>query len=196
VHDAFNILKRAGLILSTQVSKIIALIKQDKLRIDALECVYKLNLPDCYLAAGFLRNLVWDSLHHKKISTPLNDMDVIYFDISEVDDQAYLEYEVQLKQQMPDVNWQVRNQAKMNERNGDRAYLSSLDAMSFWPEKETAVAIRKSEQGDYDCIAAFGFDSLFNFQITLNPKRKLSVFELRISSKNWLVQWPKLIVSI
>lgn len=173
-------------------NQIIALIKQDKLRVDALDCVFKLNLPDCYLAAGFVRNLVWDHLHHKTTPTPLNDMDVIYFDANEVNDQAYLQYEAELTLQMPTVNWQVRNQAKMNERNGDRAYLNSLDAMGFWPEKETAVAIRQIEGGDYECIAAFGFHSLFNFEVTHNSQRELSVFEDRVNAKNWLQQWPKL----
>lgn len=177
-------------------SRIIALIKQDKLRLDALDCVFQLNLPDCYLAAGFVRNLVWDHLHQKTTPTPLNDMDVIYFDDNEVDEQAYLKYEAELKQQMPWVNWQVRNQAKMNQRNGDRAYLNSLDAMGFWPEKETAVAIRQIEAGSYECISAFGFDSLFNFEVTHNPLRELNVFEDRVKSKNWLQQWPKLMVVI
>jgi len=183
--------------------KIIELIKQDKLRVDALDCVFQLKLPDCYLAAGFVRNLVWDHLHQKTSPTPLNDMDVIYFDSEEVDDQAYLKYEAQLKQQMPSINWQVRNQAKMNERNGDRAYLSSLDAMRFWPEKETAVAIRQMTKQDgtsnnpiYECVSAFRVDTLFHLHITHNPQRELSIFEQRIKAKNWLQQWPKLKVII
>ena len=175
-------------------SQIIELIKQDKLRVDALDCVFQLNLPDCYLAAGFVRNLVWDHLHNKTNYTPLNDMDVIYFDNNEVDDLAYLNYEAQLKRQMPEVNWQVRNQAKMNKRNGDRAYLSSLDAMRFWPEKETAVAIRQTNKGAYECVSAFGFESLFNLHITHNPQRELSVFEDRVEAKNWLELWPKLML--
>lgn len=191
--------------MKTEIIKIIELLQQDKLRIDALECVFQLNLPDCYLAAGFVRNMVWDHLHEKTTSTALNDMDVIYFDANELDNKAYLKYETQLKRQMPAVNWQVRNQARMNIRNGDRAYLSSLDAMAFWPEKETAVAVRRISKKNvneldgvhhkYECIAAFGFESLFSFQVTHNPKREISVFEKRVDSKNWLVKWPKLIVS-
>jgi hypothetical protein len=78
------------------MDKIIQLIKRDKLRLDALESVFLLNLPQCYLAAGFVRNLVWDYLHNKDSSTPLNDFDVIYFDPNEDDDLAYLKYEAKL----------------------------------------------------------------------------------------------------
>ena len=65
------------------MNRIITLIEKDELRVKALDCVRQLNLPHCYLAAGFVRNLVWDHLHQKLVSTPLNDVDVIYFDETE-----------------------------------------------------------------------------------------------------------------
>lgn len=174
------------------MDKIIQLVKQDKLRVEALACVQQLDLPQCYLAAGFVRNLVWDCLHQKPVPTPLNDIDVIYFDSNEVDDEAYLKYELVLATNMPQVNWQVRNQAKMHIRNGDKPYRNVVDAMSFWPEKETAVAIRKVDSNHYECESAFGFESLFNLQVTYNPKRRRNIFDNRVKSKNWLVQWPML----
>ncbi|WP_413699611.1 nucleotidyltransferase family protein [Psychromonas sp. KJ10-10] len=131
-------------------------------------------------------------MHHKSISTPLNDVDVIYFDANEEDQEAYLKYEAKLYELMPEVNWQVRNQAIMHNRNADNAYQSTLDAMRYWPEKETAVAIRKVSNEDFECISAFGFDSLFNLEVTHNPKRQRLIFESRLKSKNWLVIWPML----
>jgi hypothetical protein len=116
-------------------------------------------------------------------------VDVIYFDPDEDEEFAY---EVELNRLMPGVNWQVRNQAKIHLRNGDKPYKSVLDAMSFWPVKETAVAIRKSEQGVFECLAAFGFTSLLNLQLTYNPKREKAVFEARINTKHWLIKWPRL----
>ncbi len=51
-----------------KMDKIVELVKQDPIRIEALNCVSELGLPQCYIAAGFVRNLVWDSLHgFKKI---------------------------------------------------------------------------------------------------------------------------------
>ncbi|OAN17997.1 nitrate reductase [Photobacterium jeanii] len=174
--------------------KIIEFIERDPVRVAALDCVYRLDLPQCYIAAGFVRNLVWDALHNKVIMTPLNDVDVIYFDSSESDVNAYLMYEQQLQAAMPNLNWQVRNQALMHERNGDSPYSNTLDAMSYWPEKETAVGIRKVENNRYDCIAAFGFESLFNLNVTHNLKRPMALFEQRLYSKAWLSHWPLLTV--
>lgn len=174
------------------MERIIGLIKQDPVRIKALDCVYQLGLPQCYIAAGFVRNLVWDSLHGFETPTPLNDVDVIYFDQNEPDVDTYLAYESQLIKSMPGLNWQVRNQANMHRSNGHPPYKSSLDAMSHWPEKETAVGIRQISPSQYECISAFGFESLFNYEITYNSKNSQEKFEDRINSKAWLVKWPSL----
>lgn len=174
------------------MDKIVELIEQDSTRIKALDCVAQLGLPQCFIAAGFVRNLVWDSLHNFEKSTVLNDVDVIYFDLNELNPESYLLYEAQLNSCMPELNWQVRNQALMHERNDDVPYTSSLDAMSYWPEKETAIAIRKIGQNQYECISSFGFESLFNYSITHNPKRSLEIFEKRVRQKGWLVRWSSL----
>ncbi len=181
--------------LKAKMDKIVELIKQDPVRVEALNCVSQLGLPQCYIAAGFVRNLVWDSLHGFEVYTPLNDVDVIYFDPNESNPDSYLIYEAQLKNGMPQLNWQVRNQALMHVRNGDSPYTSSLDAMRYYPEKETAIAIRQTAQAEYECIAAFGFTSLFNFYVTHNPKRSRESFENRINSKGWQLRWPSLIIA-
>jgi len=182
------------------MNQTIQLIKQDALRVKALDCINKLNLPHCDLGAGFVRNLVWDHLHQKPNPTPLNDMDVIYYDAAETDETLYLKYETQLNALLPDVNWQVRNQTKMHIRNGDEPYHDIVDAMSYWPEKETAVAIRKidhyASENHYECISAFGFESLFNLQVSYNPKRHRDIFETRLQSKQWLTHWPRLKVTV
>lgn len=139
------------------MEKIIDLIQADSIRKQVLFHTSQLNLPDCYVAAGFVRNLVWDSLHGFTEPTPLNDVDIIYFDTSEENLDAYKYYEQILTNAMPSINWQVRNQAYMHSRNGDKPYKSSLDAMSYWPEKETAIAIRMINSDSFECVAAFLF---------------------------------------
>lgn len=174
------------------MERVLNLLYSDKLRLEALEHVYQLGLSDAYLAAGFVRNMIWDSLHGYQNPTPLNDLDVIYFDPDECEPNKYQEYEAQLRAAMPRLNWQVRNQAKMHTRNGDREYLSSLDAMGFWPEKETAVGIRQIGTNQYLCHSAFEIESLFQGCITHNPKRDRAIFDSRITAKAWLTHWPKL----
>ncbi|MFM2485021.1 nucleotidyltransferase family protein [Celerinatantimonas yamalensis] len=176
--------------------RVIELVQNDPLRLEALACANQLQLPDHYLAAGFVRNMVWDHLHHKASPTPLNDVDLIYFNRHETQPTRYLYYEAKLREAMPQLNWQVRNQALMHQRNGDQPYLSSLDAMRYWPEQETAVAIRQVASGQFECASAFGFDALFALTVTHNPKRAKAIFEQRIKHKQWLKQWPNLTILI
>ena len=175
-------------------ARLVKLLQKDRLRLRVLECVSELALPDCLLAAGFVRNMVWDYLHKISPPTPLSDVDVIYFDQQQ---GAATESSLQsiLLEQMPDVNWQVKNQARIHERNSDRPYTSTLDAMRHWPEKETAVGMRKAESGKIECISAFGFESLFRGELTHNPKRLRSVFDQRVAEKCWLDTWPDLQVA-
>jgi hypothetical protein len=174
------------------MQQILDLIKQDPIRLSVLEQVRRLDLPQCYVAAGFVRNLVWDHLHKKPTATPLNDIDVVYFDDRESNPNAYLGHQHQLSTAMPQLEWQVRNQALMHQRNGDDPYTSTLHAMSFWPEKETAVGIRKLAENEFECIAAFGFETLLAGHITHNPKRDRNTFLQRVEEKRWLTHWPQL----
>ncbi len=151
--------------------------------------VDRFELSDCWIAAGFVRNLVWDKLHSNQ-PNELNDIDVIYFNrITNEDNDTLIEnalYELQ-----PGFPWSVKNQAKMHVKNGDKPYGSSADAMSFWPEKETAVAVKYTNQ-QIEVCAPFGINSLFALHLTHNPKRSIELFNQRVTSKHWRFMYPKL----
>lgn len=170
--------------------ELIELIQKDSKRMNVLSIVQSLDLPDCYVAAGFLRNLVWDSLHQSK--TKLNDIDVVFYDKSDLDNLVSNRLTDQLNQEYPDFQWEVKNQAFMNIRNGDVRYTSTLDAMSYWPEKETAIGAALNEDGSIFIVSAFGLDSLFNGKLSYNSKRSKEIFLNRVASKKWLQTWPKL----
>ena len=108
----------------------------------ALAAVADLGLPDGWIGAGFLRTPVWDRLHGKNTATPLDDLDVVFFDPSNLDPATEARLEARLRAAQPGLNWQVRNQARMHLRNGDRPYRSTADALRHWLETPTAVALR------------------------------------------------------
>lgn len=51
----------------------------DPVRCGLLAVPADLQLPDAWLAAGFVRNRVWDRLHGYPEPIPLADLDVIHF---------------------------------------------------------------------------------------------------------------------
>ncbi|MBU2424832.1 MAG: nucleotidyltransferase family protein [Gammaproteobacteria bacterium] len=175
----------------------------------ALQCARIHSMPQWCLAAGFVRNLVWDRLHGFELS-PLNDIDLIYFCPLDISPERDLAIETYLNQLAPELPWSVKNQARMHVRNQDMAYTSCVDAMSYWPELETAIGVSyqavDTESDDQTCVgmknhpvsydielvAPFGLNSLFTLKLSANPKRSLSVFEHRVATKGWLTRYPLL----
>lgn len=156
--------------------------------------VAALDLRDCYLAAGVLRNALWDALHERKPSfDALEDVDVIYFDpvASEAARDRVLER--RLAASKPDAPWSVKNQARMHHRNGDAPYESCLEAMSHWPETATAIAARLRD-GALEVVAPYGVDDLLALHVRPTPTflHKLDVYRRRILDKRWAERWPRL----
>lgn len=166
--------------------------RADAYRMGALNVVAQLGLNDWLLAAGFVRNLVWDQLHGYPLPTPLTDLDVIHFDPVDVREERDRELESMLSERWP-APWSVKNQARMHHRNGDAPYQSTADAMSYWVEVETAVGVRLDLTGELVISAPLGLSSLMAGELTLNPKRpKPDDFYQRLTRKGWLERWPAL----
>ncbi len=171
-----------------------SLMLKDSQRMEMLKIVAGLQQEDCYIAAGFVRNLVWDFLHQDCIhsASALNDVDVIFFDAQDKNHNRAEILQSKLMAVDASIPWQVKNQAHMHLKNNDQAYKSCGDAMTYWPEKETAVAVRLNHQGEIEVLAPFGVGSLFNGLVSHNPKRDKSTFLKRVNHKGWLNTWPKL----
>jgi hypothetical protein len=174
------------------MKKIIDLLYKDSNRLQLLKIVSTLCLPDCYIAAGFVRNMVWDHLHGIEATT-LNDVDVIYFSKEKINESAALKT---LTTAYPNVNWQLKNQAFMHERNGDQPYKNSMNAMAYWPEIETAIGMYLNDNDEIIVASPFDIQSIFNGFITHNTNREKSVFLKRIQEKKWLETWPTLKVKL
>lgn len=181
---------------SLEVPDIVRLIQADEWRMRALEAVFMLGLPDCWIGAGFVRNAVWDALHGYEKSRPLNDVDVLYFDPQELTHEVERRHEGRLAREMPGVPWSVRNQARMHTENGDAPYRSVADAMRYWPETATAVAVRLSGQGQIQFIAAHDILDLVNLELRPTPHfmGKLEIYRTRIRDKHWTSIWSYLTI--
>ena len=170
------------------------ILSDDPLRMKALSAVRALELNDSWIGAGFVRDAVWNHLHGYEPSRALGDVDVVWFDHEHCcpDHDSYLES--QLKQQLPSLVWSVKNQARMHQRNGDRPYTSTENALLHWPETATAVAVRFGDKS-LDIIAPCGLSDLFELLLRPTPtfeRDKFYAFEQRVTTKRWLERYPGL----
>lgn len=173
--------------------KLIQILKTNEYLMRDLKIVQALGLPNWCIAAGYVRNYVWDYLHGYSRSTQLNDVDILYFDTNDLSEDMEKRYELLLKNELQEYNWSVKNQARMHIRNQDHPYLSVADAMKRWPETVTAVGISLQEVNSIEIIAPHGLQDLFNLVIRRSPHfRDDDYFHDRVHNKRWLENWPKL----
>lgn len=157
--------------------------------------VESLDLPDSWIGAGFIRNAVWDALHGLPFgASPLSDVDVIFFDPADARPERDAAIEATLRTLAPGPNWQVKNQARMHERNGDAPYCDANEAIAHWPETATAIAARVV-QGNVEIIAPLGVEDLLALIVRPTPTfaRKPDAYRKRLAGKDWLTRWPRLI---
>lgn len=176
-------------------SRLCSILRADPVRWHLLGVVAALNLPDCWIGAGFVRNAVWDHLHQRPFAPPSGDVDVIWHDRTCPEAEEDHKIEVHLRAMEPSIDWSVKNQARMHLRNGDAPYASAVDAMCFWPETATAVAARRIGADTCEIAAPEGLDDLFTLILrptALFQTKRRAIYEDRINTKGWLENWPLL----
>jgi hypothetical protein len=180
------------------VQRLDAILRRAPLRMPVFEVVRSLALPDWAVGAGFIRAAVWDELSGYTTASPVDDIDVLYFDPMERDPQRDLAIENQLREKQPTLPWSVRNQARMHVRNGDSPYGSTGDALRFWLETPTCVAVRLDTQGRLEILAPYGLQDLFSMSIRPTPRgyERKAEYLSRVQQKRWHERWPNVRVEL
>jgi len=167
----------------------------DPMRMNALYAVQVLELNDGWIGAGFVRDAVWDHLHGYGQRPVSGDVDVVWFDAKSATSACDSALEERLSQQNSVFNWSVKNQARMHQRNGHQPYRSTENALLYWPETATAIAVRLGATDHVEVIAPYGLDDLFELRLRPTPvfaQHKLAIFSQRVAEKRWLQRYPGL----
>lgn len=196
-------------------AEVVRIVTGDPERQAIIGAVEKLGLPDSWLAAGFVRNTVWDSLFPPAKHYGLNDIDVVYwkgldaYGLPEGDmarairaqepNPIWDEEEVmvrKLAEQFPNYSFEVKNQARMHcspaRTVQDAPYRSSGEAIGRWIETATAVGIHATGDGSYAVLAPHGLSDLGNGVLRpTDPAYEARLHE-RAETKGWLTRWPQL----
>lgn len=180
--------------MDTREQDLLQLVKDDRWMMSVLQAAAGLALPDWWIGAGFVRGKVWDVLHGFEKRTRLADVDVIYFNSADLRREADDAAEAALRAQWPDIPWSVRNQARMHLRNDDAPYASCEDALRYWLETATCVAVRLETDGVLKLLAPYGLDDLFDLILRPTPagQRRRAEYDARLAKKNWPGLWPSL----
>lgn len=163
------------------------------LAIGQLEQTHTISQP-LYASAGFIRNLYWDHAHQHSQSTPLNDVDVVYFDTRNIEKAQEKLIETQLNKILPGVPWSVKNQARMHYKSGHVPYTSLENALSNWVETATAIGVRVNNDYTLSFVAPWGLRDLFDLILRPTPYfiSRQEILLDRVKQKRWQERWGKL----
>jgi len=183
----------AGVVQLRSAADVTAFIIADPWRREVLDAVRRQCLPDWAIGAGFIRSPVWDALHNYAQPTPLPDVDVLFFDPSDLSQGYEAAIDAALGEALPNILWSAKNQARMHLRNGDAPYADTADALRFWLETSTAVAIRTGDDAVATLFAPFGVDDLLAMisRPTPSGQRRWPEYQSRMRAKAWSARWPR-----
>ncbi|MBF7095010.1 nucleotidyltransferase family protein [Streptococcus sp. HF-1907] len=163
-----------------------------------LQIIADLELRDCWLAAGLLRNMVWNHLSGREDFDEETDVDVVFYD-PQVTYEETLAIEQNLRAAYPHYKWEVKNEVYMNIHTpGADRYASACDAIARFPERCTAIGARLHD-GDVELFLPYGAEDIVNFEVRPTPsfagnEERMAVYRARMAKKNWADKWPKLVV--
>jgi len=180
----------------SQSATIVAdIIAQDPVAMKQLSAARALALPDWCIAAGFVRNRVWDHLHGIVPPRAPADIDVIYFDANDISRESEQEFEARLGRLLPGLPWQVRNQARMHVWKDLPQHRNTADSMIYWLETVTGIGVRLEPDDTLTVIAPLGTDDLLNLRCrpTAFGQTRRDEYEERIATKRWRELWPKVV---
>ncbi|MEO5646510.1 MAG: nucleotidyltransferase family protein [Candidatus Paceibacterota bacterium] len=171
---------------------VLTLISNDPWMMEVLRAAETLHLPQWAIGAGFVRNKVWNELSSYSNRVHSTDIDLIYFDPTNTNEEVEKDYD-RLLRDIINVEWSTKNQARMYLVDNEKPYSSTVDALAHWPETATAIAVT-IEDGTLKLIASYGIHDLVNLIVRPCPKfnKGMERVKERMEKKKWLEQWPGL----
>jgi uncharacterized protein len=171
-----------------------AIVVADAALMQQLAAVRSLGLAQWCIAAGSVRNRVWDHLHGHPGRHPPGDIDVLYFDADALGAEAEAAVEARLHAALPGQPWEAVNQAGIHAYTGDpQPYASIAQALSRWVDPMTAVGVWLDAADRIGVIAPFGLDDLFALRVRphLAAPRAAAIYRQRVANKRWTDRWPR-----
>lgn len=194
-------LRFAGAAPEEQAAALKDIILSEDWLVEAMLRLDGMRLPDSWIVAGALYNMVWNRLTDRPSRRGIKDVDIFYFD---VEDLTY-EAEDRIIRRAADVfsdlavPAEVRNQARVHLWFGQHfgfdiePIVGCRDAVSRFSSVAYCVGARLDETGDLQIMAPFDLDDLFSFRI--RPNRYYDNRETHERKAERAVSlWPELTV--
>ncbi|MEO8684206.1 MAG: nucleotidyltransferase family protein [Devosia sp.] len=169
-------LRYAGLDPARQQQVLEEIIRTQPVLMSVLGGLRALALPDGWLVSGAIYNSVWNVLTGRPPLTGIKDVDLIYFDDTDLSyeaEDAVIQAAGTLFAELP-LPVEVRNQARVHLWFPHKFGITvtplthSTHALLRYASRTHAVAARLEADGTMTIEAPYGLDDLFSFRVTPN----------------------------
>ncbi|RQW85396.1 nucleotidyltransferase family protein [Micromonospora globispora] len=183
-----------------QATELAELIASSAWFLNVLTAVRDAGLPDAWVGAGALRDLVWGQRYGGGFDPQdVRDVDVAFFDPTDLTHSNDVAATELLRHREPAVPWEATNQAAVHtwyEHVFDTAPVDALRstaaAIATWPETATSVAVRLDPAATLQVCAPFGLDDLLNGIWRRNPRRvTVELSRARLARHEPSRRWPR-----
>ena len=155
--------------IEEQNAFLIKVIKKNKELMEILEYLRKIDLPNFYIAAGCVFQTIWNYLDNKPLNDKVKDIDIIYYDNSDLSKESELAIEKKISQHFNNMDYKfdVHNEARMHLWKEEHEhviidpYKNSEDAISRWLATLHAIGITL-KNNKIKVYAPYGFNDIYS----------------------------------
>jgi len=179
------------------VAALAARVRAEPWFLRALRAVAASGLPDAWIGAGVIRDVVWGQLHDGFDPAGVRDIDVAFFDPADLGGERDATAQQTLAR-LAALPWEASNQAAVH--TWYQAHFggppvpplrSVHEAVATWPETATCVAVRLAAAGLEVC-APHGLGDLLGGVWQVNPGRVTAeVSRARLARQQVSIRWPR-----
>jgi hypothetical protein len=97
-----------------EAERLAAVLRHSPVLMEALRVARDVDPPDWLIGAGAVRDAVWDAIHERSLTAAPRDVDVAFFDPSDLTATRDLSVEAALRARAPHLPWEAKNQAAVH----------------------------------------------------------------------------------
>jgi len=177
-------------------ARLTGLLRGEPWLVRALSAVAVSGLPDAWIGAGAVRDVVWGQLYGGFSPASVKDVDVAYFDPADLSAERDAKAQETLAM-FADLPWEATNQAAVH--TWYHHYFGGApvepfscvhDAIATWPETATCVGVRL-RSGVLEICAPHGLADLLSGVWRVNPVRVTpATSQARLTRQRVQARWP------
>lgn len=192
-------LKYSGVSNAEQIQALENFVRQAPVLLHVLAVLRDMDLNDPWIVSGAIYNNVWNWLTDRPLMTGVKDIDVFYFDDSDLSYEAEDRIIKNGEKLFSDISVpiEIRNQARVHLWYEDHfgfpcdPIKSCQDSINRFASRTHCVGIRLDGAGQLDIYAPYGLDDIFSFRVVPNRMNENSATYTKKGARA-LGVWPEI----